>query len=164
MRKVVFAILLLFCSMAFAEHEEIPSVNYTDSAAYYESEAVRLKTEADSLSFEATGNIVFGIVGTVLGGAGTIWSTSKAKGSLEGGGIAMAFILIPSVCLLAGGVMGFAEGMVQSVKANGKTKESEKHRNTAEEFRAKTQQVKVDFIPIIDPFQKSVGALLAFSF
>lgn len=164
MEKVIFAILLLFSSMAFAEYEETPSVYYADSAAYYENEAIRLKTEADSLSTEAISNIGFGIAGALLGGAATIWSTSKAKGSLEGGGVAMVFIIIPSVSLLAGGVIGVITGVVQNVRVANKIKKSEEYNNTAEEYRAKTKQVKVNFVPIIDPFQKSVGGLLAFSF
>ena len=165
MKKSILFILLAFCSMAFAEQEETVPVNYADSAAHYEEMSVRLKVEADSLTTEASNNVGFGIVMTLLGGAGTIWSVSASgSSSLEGGGVAVVMIMVPSVCLLIGGVMGLAGGIGQDVKAQQRIKQSEEYRNTAEKYRAKAQHVELRVVPIVDPFQKTVGGMLALNF
>ena len=152
----------VFCSAVFAGQEEAVPV---DSAMYYDSVAVRLKVEADSLGNEASNSIGFGMIMTLFGSVATAWSFSESESSsLEGGGAVMVVFIVPSVCLLAGGVMGLAGGIGQNLKSKYKTKQSEESRQKAERFRTKTQQVKVDFVPLINPVAGMAGMNVAFRF
>ena len=173
MKKFIAILFLALCSLALATPGETvasPTDNVTvadsviiDSALYYDSLAARLQYEGDSLLNEATSSIGFGLLMGVVGGIGTIWSFS-AGGSLEGGGAAVVIIGVPSVFLLLGGVMGVAGGIGAGAKGDMKIKKSEEYRNTAEQYRTRSQQVSVDFVPLVDPVNKSVGGLLALGF
>ena len=172
MKKFIAILILALCSLALATPGETvapPTDNVTvadsviiDSAVYYDSLAARLQLEGDSLMSEAKSNIGFGVVMALLGGAGTIWCAG-AGGSLEGGAGAIV-ILIPSACILVGGVLGIAEGIGLGVKSDMRIRKAEEYRNTAGRYRTKPQQVKVDFVPLVDPFNKAVGGMLALNF
>lgn len=141
------------------------SAMLADSIAYYESMASRLKQEGDSLLNVATENIGTGIVVTVLGGLAVGYCSSTMKGgSLEGGGLAGAFLVVPSAALLIGGVIGIVSGVSQSVKGKKKIEQSEEQSKLAEKYRTNRLQVKVDFVPMVNPFGKSVGGMLALNF
>lgn len=165
MKKLIAILLLTLCSLALATPGEpaVPTADSVviDSAIYYDSLAARLQLEGDSLMSEAKSNIGFGVVMALLGGAGTIWSAG-AGGSLEGGDGAVV-ILIPSACILVGGVFAIFEGIGLGAKSDMRIRKAEEYRNTAGQYRTKPQQVKVDFVPLVDPFNKAVGAKLAMS-
>lgn len=174
MKKLIAILLLALCSMALAtpgEPAAAPTADNVavadsvviDSAVYYDSLAARLQLEGDSLMNEATSSIGFGLLMGVVGGIGTIWSFGSG-GSLEGGGVAVVIVMIPSVILLTGGVLGIAEGIGLGVKSDMRIRKAEEYRNTAGRYRTKPQQVKVDFVPLVDPFNKSVGGMLALNF
>ena len=172
MKKLIAILLLALCSLALATPGEpaVPTAdNVTtadsvviDSAIHYDSLAARLQLEGDSLMSEAKSNIGFGVVMALLGGAGTIWSAG-AGGSLEGGDGAVV-ILIPSACILVGGVFAIFEGIGLGAKSDMRIRKAEEYRNTAGQYRTKPQQVKVDFVPLVDPFNKAVGGMLALNF
>lgn len=163
MKKLIAILLLTLCSLALATPGEpaVPTADSVviDSAIHYDSLAARLQLEGDSLMSEAKSNIGFGVVMALLGGAGTIWSAG-AGGSLEGGDGAVV-ILIPSACILVGGVFAIFEGIGLGAKSDMRIRKAEEYRNTAGQYRTKPQQVKVDFVPLVDPFNKAVGAKLA---
>ena len=171
MKKLIAILLLALCSLALATPGEpaVPTAdNVTtadsvviDSAIHYDSLAARLQLEGDSLMSEAKSNIGFGVVMALLGGAGTIWCAG-AGGSLEGGADAIV-ILMPSACILVGGVLAIFEGIGIGAKSDMRIRKAEEYRNTAGRYRTKPQQVKVDFVPLVDPFNKAVGARLAMS-
>lgn len=165
MKKLIAILLLTLCSLALATPGEpaVPTADSVviDSAIHYDSLAARLQLEGDSLMSEAKSNIGFGVVMALLGGAGTIWSAG-AGGSLEGGDGAVV-ILIPSACILVGGVFAIFEGIGLGAKSDMRIRKAEEYRNTAGQYRTKPQQVKVDFVPLVDPFNKAVGAKLAMS-
>lgn len=173
MKKLIAILLLALCSPLLAAPDEsaAPTAdNVTvadsvviDSAVYYDSLAARLQLEGDSLMNEATSSIGFGLLMGVVGGIGTIWSFGSG-GSLEGGGVAVVIVMIPSVILLTGGVLGIAEGIGLGVKSDMRIRKAEEYRNTAGRYRTKPQHVKVDFVPLVDPFNKSVGGMLALNF
>ena len=177
MKKLITIILFALCSIAFSQPcEQISqvsghcpndtlSVTVSDSALYYEEMARNLKSEGDSLTAASEEDVGIGFLMGALGAAGLIWSTNSYGGSsLEGGGVAVAIIMIPSACLLLGGIMSFAEGAGQDAKAYKKLKQSEEYLKKASQYREKRQQIKVDFIPIIDPLSKTVGMDLALGF
>lgn len=171
MKKLIAILLLALCSLALATPGEpaVPTAdNVTiadsvviDSAVYYDSLAARLQLEGDSLMSEAKSNIGFGVVMALLGGAGTIWCAG-AGASLEGGAGAIV-ILMPSACILVGGVLAIFEGIGLGATSDMRIRKAEEYRNTAGRYRTKPQQVKVDFVPLVDPFNKAVGARLAMS-
>ena len=171
MKKLIAILLLALCSLALATPGEpaVPTAdNVTtadsvviDSAIHYDSLAARLQLEGDSLMSEAKSNIGFGVVMALLGGAGTIWCAG-AGGSLEGGADAIV-ILMPSACILVGGVLAIFEGIGIGAKSDMRIRKAEEYRNTAGRYRTKPLQVKVDFVPLVDPFNKAVGARLAMS-
>ena len=80
----------------------------------------------------------------------------------RGGGGAIV-ILIPSACILVGGVLAIFEGIGLGASSDMRIRKAEEYRNTAGRYRTKPQQVKVDFVPLVDPFNKVVGARLAMS-
>lgn len=173
MKKLIAILFLALCSPLLAAPGEpaapptadnvtIADSVVIDSAVYYDSLAARLQLEGDSLMSEATSSIGFGLLMGVVGGVGTIWSTGHS-GSLEGGGVAVVIVGIPSVILLIGGVLGIAEGIGLGVKSDMRIRKAEEYRNTAGRYRTKPPHVKVDFVPLVDPFNKSVGARLAMS-
>ena len=163
MKKLIAIVLFALCSIAFSQTYDTPSLTVSDSASYYKEMTLQLKSEGDSLEALSKENIGFGALSGALGAAGFIWSLNVSGGSsLEGGGVAVAFIMIPSAYLLLGGLMGFAEGASQNTKAYQKFKQSEEYQNKA--YRENKQQVKVDFVPIIDPLSKTVGMDLALGF
>lgn len=172
MKKLIAILLLALCSPLLAAPDEsaAPTAdNVTvadsvviDSAVYYDSLAARLQLEGDSLMNEATSSIGFGLLMGVVGGIGTIWSFGSG-GSLEGGA-GVVVILIPSACILVGGVLGIAEGIGLGVKSDMRIRKAEEYRNTAGRYRTKPQHVKVDFVPLVDPFNKAVGGMLALNF
>ena len=172
MKKFIAILILALCSLALATPGETvapPTDNVTvadsviiDSAVYYDSLAARLQLEGDSLMSEAKSNIGFGVVMALLGGAGTIWCAG-AGGSLEGGADAIV-ILMPSACILVGGVLAIFEGIGIGAKSDMRIRKAEEYRNTAGRYRTKPQQVKVDFVPLVDPFNKAVGGMLALNF
>ncbi len=177
MKKLITIILFALCSIAFSQpyaeatqatsecRQDSLSTVAIDSALYYEEMARNLKSEGDSLTTASEESIGAGILLGALGAIGTIWSVNASSGSsLEGGGVAVAFIMIPSVGLLLGGLMGLAEGAGQNVKAYRKFKQSEEYQKKATQYPEKRQQVKVDFVPIIDPLSKTVGMDLALGF
>ena len=172
MKKLIAILLLALCSPLLAAPGEpaapptadnvtIADSVVIDSAVYYDSLAARLQLEGDSLMSEAKSNIGFGVVMALLGGAGTIWCAG-AGGSLEGGADAIV-ILMPSACILVGGVLAIFEGIGIGAKSDMRIRKAEEYRNTAGRYRTKPQQVKVDFVPLVDPFNKAVGARLAMS-
>ena len=171
MKKLIAILFLALCSLALAAPGEPAPVTdnvnnadsvVIDSAVYYDSLAARLQFEGDSLMNEATSSIGFGLLMGVVGGIGTIWSLGSG-GSLEGGA-GVVVILIPSACILVGGVLGIAEGIGLGVKSDMRIRKAEEYRNSAGQYRTKSQQVKVDFVPLVDPFNKSVGGMLALNF
>ena len=165
MKKFIAILILALCSLALATPGETvapPTDNVTvadsviiDSAVYYDSLAARLQLEGDSLMSEAKSNIGFGVVMA-------LWCAG-AGASLEGGAGAIV-ILIPSACILVGGVLGIAEGIGLGAKSDMRIRKAEEYRNTAGRYRTKPQQVKVDFVPLVDPFNKAVGGMLALNF
>ena len=174
MKKVIAILFLALCSLALATPGEPAAAHPADSVAiadsviidsalYYDSLAARLQFEGDSLMDEATSSIGFGLLMGVVGGVGTIWSTGHS-GSLEGGGVAVVIIGVPSGILLIGGVFAIFEGIGLGVKSDMRIRKAEEYRNSAGQYRTKSQQVKVDFVPLVDPFNKSVGGLLALNF
>jgi hypothetical protein len=163
MKKLTAIILFALCSIAFSQTCDTPSLTVSDSASYYKEMALQLKSEGDSLEALSEENIGSGILSGALGAVGLIWSINASGGSsLEGGGVAVALIMIPSAYLLLGGVMGLAAGAGQNARAYQKLKQSEEYQNKA--YRENKQQVKVDFLPIIDPLSKTVGMDLALGF
>jgi hypothetical protein len=175
MKKLIAILFLALCSLALATPAEPvahPADNVAladsviiDSAMYYDSLAARMQYEGDSLMNEATSSIGFGLLMGVVGGVGTIWSFGAGSGaSLEGGGAAVVIIGVPSVFLLLGGVFGLLEGVGTGAKADMKIRKAEEYRNSAGQYRTNSQQVKVDFVPLVDPVNKSVGGLLALGF
>lgn len=173
MKKLIAILLLALCSPLLAAPDEsaAPTAdNVTvadsvviDSAVYYDSLAARLQFEGDSLMNEATSSIGFGLLMGVVGGIGTIWSTGHS-GSLEGGGVAVVIVGIPSGILLIGGVFAIFEGIGIGAKSDMRIRKAEEYRNSAGQYRTNSQQVKVDFVPLVDPVNKSVGGLLALGF
>ena len=173
MKKFIAILFLALSSLALATPGETvapPTDNITvadsviiDSALYYDSLAARLQYEGDSLMNEATESIGFGLLMGVVGGIGTTWSFS-AGGSLEGGGVALVIIGVPSVFLLTGGVLGVLEGIGTGTKADMRIRKAQEYRNSAGQHRTKSQQVKIDFVPIINPLSKTVGMDLALGF
>ena len=175
MKKFIAILFLALCSLALATPGEpvAPTTdNVTvadsviiDSALYYDSLAARMQYEGDSLLNEATSSIGFGLLMGVVGGIGTIWSFGAGSGaSLEGGGAAVVIIGVPSVFLLIGGVMGVAGGIGAGTKGDMRIRKAEEYRNSAEQYRTRSHQVSVDFVPLVDPVNKSVGGLLALGF
>ena len=172
MKKVIAILFLALCSLALAAPGEPAPVTdninnadsvVIDSAVYYDSLAARLQFEGDSLMDEATSSIGFGLLMGVVGGVGTIWSTGHS-GSLEGGGVAVVIIGVPSGILLIGGVFAIFEGIGLGAKSDMRIRKAEEYRNSAGQYRTNSQQVKVDFVPLVDPVNKSVGGLLALNF
>ena len=136
------------------------SVMFADSAVFYEELAKRLKHEGDSLLSESNEKIVGGVVWALLGGGVTLYSLSF----LKGGGIVAALWLIPGGTLLLAGLDELGSGVRQGAKGQKKIQQADEYRKNAEQYRTNQQQVKVDFIPMVDPFNKSVGGLLALGF
>ena len=137
MKKLIVIILFALCSAAFAEPTKIDTVGNNS------------KVDPSDLQDEASLAALMALVG----GAGTVYSLSASnEGSLEGGGGALLFITAPSICLLVGGLATLIEVAHRSGGGNVNVRE------TGE------QQVKVDFVPLINPLAKTVGMDLALRF
>ena len=63
-----------------------------------------------------------------------------------------------------GGVFGVAGGIGKGIRGNRMLEQSEEYKNSAERYRTKSQQVKVDFVPLLNPLTKTVGMDLALKF
>ena len=137
MKKLIVVILFALCSVALAEPTQIDTVGNNSKVA------------PSDLQDEAC----FAALMALAGGAGTVYSLSASnEGSLEGGGVALLFITAPSICLLVGGLATLIDVAHRSGGGNVNVRE------TGE------QQVKVDFVPLINPLTKTVGMDLALSF
>ena len=137
MKKLIVVILFALCSAAFAEPTKIDTVGN------------KSKVDPSDLQDEASLAALMALVG----GAGTVYSLSASnEGSLEGGGVALLFITVPSICLLVGGLATLIEVAHRSGGGNVNVPE------TGE------QQVKVDFVPLINPLAKTVGMDLTLRF
>ena len=177
MKKLFVVILFALCSIAFSEpceqtsqvsgdcSSDSLSVAVSDSAVYYEEMSAKLKTEGEALLNDYVDDVVAGIFLGSLGAIGTIWCVNSASGaSIEGGGVLLVFIMGPSASLLMGGVMGIGSGISKGAKGNRMLEQSEEYQRSAERYRAHSQQVKVDFVPLINPLTKTVGMDLALRF
>jgi hypothetical protein len=177
MKKMIAVILFALCSISFSQPcertdqvsgecaSDTLSVAVSDSALYYEEMSAKLKTEGEQLLEDYVDDIVAGVFLGTLGAVGTIWSVSASSGaSLEGGGVLVVFIMAPSACLLMGGVFGVAGGIGKGIRGNRMLEQSEEYKNSAERYRTKSQQVKVDFVPLLNPLTKTVGMDLALKF
>ena len=60
--------------------------------------------------------------------------------------------------------MGVAGGIGAGTKGDMRIRKAEEYRNSAEQYRTTSHQVSVDFVPLVDPVNKSVGGLLALGF
>lgn len=72
--------------------EQTVSADLVDSAAYYEDMATKIKLEGEKLVSRGIINLFSGALIGGLGAAGLIWCSGKG-GSLEGGGVALVFVI-----------------------------------------------------------------------
>ena len=190
MKKLLFIILFAFLGMAFAGEAadsaavkdsvavgevSLPayyadSVMYADSAKYYEGLSNQLKMEADSVKKRSSWQIKAGAIATAVGAAGTLAVLGLAKNtSIEGGGAAVVFLMVPAELLLFGGIGMMSFGAIDKGKVEELREQSAAHLETAGKYREKankeryrrTSQMMLRIVPGVDPFHKAVGAKLS---
>ena len=145
-----------------------------DSVKYYESLATQYREAGENLLKNNSRQKVIGgllAFAGVCGFAVTLSQAGNRRGSLEGGGVANAALLIIQVGLSLGATLGglaiFPDG-IKYAEGQYKIQKSEEYQKKADEHREKeknrqSSQMMLQVVPEINPFNKTFGAKLALS-
>lgn len=148
------------------------SVNYSDSALYYDQLATKFATEGEAMRSSGSSKLGLGIIGAVLGAGLFIYTIANEDDfcqetysngynyncELNGAG---TLLVLGSVAVMGGSTALIIVGGVKKGRGSSKIRRAEKYRKEADNFRMKDQHVQLFLQPEVNPFKKSVGARLA---